>query len=245
MSTEIDMRGHNNPPEPTPFELSRQEADDLFMEASNWCDGAAVETQEQADALDMLREKIRAARLRADERRKEEARPHDEAKAEIQARYNTLIGDTKKTGKGKLILAEEAVNAARAPWLRKIEEEKQKAAAAARAEEEAKRKAAQEAFAKARDESDLEARAEAEKLAAEAKKAEQQAKRADKAAMTKTGLKTVVHAEITDLQEFARWSWVHDRAALEAHFIGRAMAIASDGWRDVPGLSITETREAR
>lgn len=236
--------GHNHPPEPTPFEQSAEEAEDLFLEASNWCDGAPIENQRQADALAGLRSQIKAAIKRADERRKDEARPHDDAKAEIQARYNVLIGNT-KTMTGKLVLADQACQKALAPWLRKLEDEKRAAAEKARAEEDAKRRDAEEAFHKARESEDLAARAEAERLAKEAAIAERQANRADKAAATKTGLKTVVAAEVTDLQAFARWAWTHDRAALDEHFRARASALARDGRRDMPGVTVTENREAR
>lgn len=237
--------GHNHPPEPTPFEQSNEEAADLFLEATNWCDGAPVVTQEQADALAGLRAQIKAAIRRADERRKGEARPHDEAKAAIQARYNTLIGDNKTGGKGKLILADEACQRALSPWLRKVEEDKRQAAEAARVAEEAKRAAAEDAFRRARETDDLAVHAEAEKLAGEAASASRQASKADKAATCKTGLRTVVTAEIIDLRAFAAWAWRFDGAALEEHFRSRASALARGGRRDLPGVTITEMREAR
>lgn len=237
--------GHNNPPEPTPFERSHEEAEDLFLEAANWCDGAPVETQEQADALIGLRAQIKAAIKRADERRKEEARPHDEAKADIQARYNALIGDNKTSGKGKLVLADEACQSALAPWLRKVEEEKRRRAEAARAQQEAKQRAAEAAFHHAREGDNLSAKAEAERLAQEAAAAERQSKKAEKAASANTGLRTVLSADVVDLQAFAKWGWAHDRAALEDHFRARATALVRNGRSDLPGVAITETREAR
>ena len=248
MDTAVNERavlGGNNPPEPTPFEESQAEAIDLFDEAKNWCDGEPITSQQQADALSALLDQIKAAAKRADERRKEEARPHDDAKAEIQERYNTLIGNTKTTGKGILVLATEAVQAVRQPWLQKVEAEKQAAAEAARKAEEEKRRAAQEAFAKARETDDLAARQEAERLAVEAKKAEREASKADKAATTKTGLRTVVTADVVDMTEFAKWAWVNDRPALEDHFTARANALAIAGKRDMPGVNVTEERVAR
>ena len=47
--------GGNNPPEPTPFEQSRDEIEGLYLEAKNWADGTPIETQEQADAVGRLR----------------------------------------------------------------------------------------------------------------------------------------------------------------------------------------------
>lgn len=236
--------GHNNPPEPTPFELSSTEADDLFLEASNWCDGAPIENQEQADTLSGLLALIKAAAKRADERRKEEAKPHDDAKAEIQARYNTLIGTTKAVT-GKLVMAEEACKKALAPWLRKLDEERRAAAEAARKAEEEARAAAAEAFRKAREENDLAARAEAERLAREVAEAEKTANRAEKATTVKTGLRTTYSAHLADIQAFARWSWGNDTKALGEYFESRANVLVKTGRRDLPGIEVIETKEAR
>lgn len=236
--------GGNLPPL-TPFELSAKEAEDLLSEACNWVDGMTVESQEQADALDGLLAKIKAAAKLAEERRKAEVKPFDEAKAEIQSRYNTLIGDTKATGKGKLLIAQEAVLKLLTPWRQKIDEEKRAAAEALRKAEEEKRQAAMAAFAKAREANDLAAKLEAERLAAEAAAAEKAAKKADKAVGQKTGLRVVVTAEITDMSAFAKWAWTHDKAALEEHFAARANDLAKNGRRDLPGVVVHENKEAR
>lgn len=239
--TALATIGHNR----SPFDLSQEEADGLFLEASNWCDGAPIETQEQDDAVSSLLSQIKAAIKRADDRRKDEAKPHDEAKAAIQARYNTLIGDNKTAGKGKLVLAAEACQKARTPWLKKIDDEKRAAAERLRQEQLAKQAEAEAAFRKAREADDLEAKAEAERLAVEAAQAEKLAKRADKATTVKTGLRVVVTAEITDMSAFAKWAWVHDKAALEEHFAARASDLAKNGRRDMAGVNVTEQKEAR
>ena len=239
--TALATIGHNR----SPFELSQDEADGLFLEASNWCDGAPIETQEQDDAVSSLLSQIKAAIKRADDRRKDEAKPHDEAKAAIQARYNTLIGDNKTAGKGKLVLAAEACQKARTPWLVKVEEAKRIAAEEARAAEAAARKKAAEAFEAARAAQDLESKARAEILAKEVAAAERVAAKAEKATAIRTGLKTVITAQVVNMQEFAKWAWSNDRAALNDHFSARAISLARDGRRDIPGVEITETREAR
>ena len=236
--------GGNLPPL-TPFELSAKEAEDLLSEACNWVDGMTVESQEQADALDGLLAQIKAAAKLAEERRKAEVKPFDDAKAEIQSKYNTLIGDTKATGKGKLLIAQEAVLKLLTPWRQKIDEEKRAAAEALRKAEEEKRQAAMAAFAKAREANDLAAKLEAERLAAEAAAADKAAKKADKAVGQKTGLRVVVTAEITDMSAFAKWAWVHDKAALEEHFAARASDLAKAGRRDMAGVIVTEQKEAR
>ena len=236
--------GGNLPPL-TPFELSAKEAEDLLSEACNWVDGMTVESQEQADALDGLLAQIKAAAKLAEERRKAEVKPFDDAKAEVQSRYNTLIGDTKATGKGKLLIAQEAVLKLLTPWRQKIDEEKRAAAEALRKAEEEKRQAAMAAFAKAREANDLAAKLEAERLAAEAAAAEKAAKKADKAVGQKTGLRVVVTAEVVDMREFASWSWKHDKAALQEHFEARANDLAKAGRRDMAGVTVTEQKEAR
>jgi hypothetical protein len=236
--------GGNLPPL-TPWELSLNEASDLFIEASNWCDGAKIETQDQADALSGLRAQIKAAMKLADGRRVDEAKPHDEAKKEIQARFNTLIGDTKTTGKGKLVLADEACQTALTPWLKKIDDEKRAAAEKLRQEQLAKQAEAEAAFRKAREANDLEAKAAAEQLAIEAAQAEKLANRADKATTVKTGLRIVVTAEVTDMSAFAKWAWIHDKAALEEHFRLRASDLAKSGWRNIAGVDVIESKEAR
>ena len=236
--------GGNLPPL-TPFERLAKEAEDLLSEACNWVDGMTVESQEQADALDGLLAQIKAAAKLAEERRKAEVKPFDDAKAEVQSRYNGLIGDTKTTGKGKLVLAQEAILKLLTPWRQKIDEEKRAAAEALRKAEEEKRQAAMAAFAKAREANDLAAKLEAERLAAEAAAAEKAAKKADKAVGQKTGLRVVVTAEITDMSAFAKWAWVHDKAALEEHFAARANDLARAGRRDMAGVNVTEQKEAR
>ena len=75
MTAEI---GHNNPPEPTPFELSKEEAETLLVEARAWADGSPIESQEQADTLTGLLAMIKAAITRIDERRDNEVRPLNE-----------------------------------------------------------------------------------------------------------------------------------------------------------------------
>ena len=92
--------GHNNPPELTAYEAHVANIDDLFEEAKLWFDGSVVQTQQEADAVNTLITRTRAAENAADDDRKKEVAPFDKGKQEVQDRYNTLIGNTKKiTGK--------------------------------------------------------------------------------------------------------------------------------------------------
>lgn len=248
--------GANNPPGPTPFELSRAEIDDLYSEAKNWFDGEPIATQEQADAVGSLLDKLRKAKNLADERRKDEAKPFDDAKAEIQTRYAPLIADTKAI-KGKAILAEEACKKALVPFLQ-AKEAAQLAEARRLAEEAAeKQRAAQEAIqaAMANDEwagaSDLAEREAAEALIAEASQAATIANRADKAktqARVAGGraisLRTSYEPRLADMTVAARHYWKANPAVFEAFLIDLARKDIAMGKRDIPGFTIEEIRSA-
>ena len=108
--------GDNNPP--SEYELVSQEINDLYEEAKGWVDGEPIANQGQADSLDLLISLIKAAHKKADEQRKSEVQPYDEAKATIQEKYNLLIGKT-KTVTGKAVLALGACQDALTPWKQK------------------------------------------------------------------------------------------------------------------------------
>lgn len=237
--------GDNNPPEPTPFELSRDEIDGLFMEATNWLDGEGVKSQADADAISRLLDMLRKAKSAADERRKIEAKPFDDGKAEVQARYNPLIQEKK----GKADLAMDACKKALTPWLAKLEAEKRAVAEAARKEAEEKAAAAQAAI-RAANVIDLQARADAERLIEEAKKAEAAAKRAEndkahaKGGTRAIGLRSTYTPVLTDAREAARHYWIERRPEMEAFFLELATADVRAGKKMIPGFRIDENREA-
>jgi hypothetical protein len=242
--------GANNPPEPTPFEAVEARINDLYDEAKQWLDGEPVTTQGMADGLNKLIGLIRDAEKEADDLRKAEAKPHDDAKAEIQARFNVLIGNT-KTVKGKTVLALDAAKKALTPWLDKIEAEKRAAEAKARMEAEAARIKAEEAFRQSRAD-DLAAREEAERLATEAKEAERTAARASKdkasakgGAGRATGLRTYYRAEVTDGTEFARYVWKNYREEMDEFLNGLAKRLVDINHdTPIPGVTIHIERKA-
>lgn len=238
-SPALAVIGHNNPP--TPFEVSRDRISDLYAEAKNWCDGEPIDNEASAaevrKLLDMLGEEIRTA----DARRKTENEPFDAGKAEVQARYNTLIGDTKSV-KGKAILAQAACRQALTPWLQKQEAERQAAAEAARKEAEAKAREAALAFQVTRAD-DLEEREEAEALAREAKAADAAARKASKPAAT--GLRTVTRHQVNDYRAFLRWIAENRPEALRGMLDTYAEALCAQKVREVPGVSFTDERVAR
>lgn len=234
--------GHNNPP--SPFDEIKSEILDLYEEAKNWCDGNEIASQEQADTIQKLIRQIQAAEKKADEARKEEARPHDEAKAAIQERYNPLIGKTKAVT-GKTILAIEACKMALAPWLRKVEEENLRMAAEARKEAEAKAEAARAAM---RERQSLEDAERAEALVKEAKQAEAEARRAGNAKASAKGegravtLRDKYTPEVTDYTAFARHVWAAHRGDMEEFLDMLAVKLVAAGVRGIPGVTIHHER---
>jgi hypothetical protein len=234
--------GHNGPPEPTPYEAVSEEIEKLYGEATLWLDGEPVNSRAMADDLDKLKNLMRKARKAADEARKVEKKPFDDGAKEVQERYNPLLkrADT----------AIDAANKALAPWLAKLEQEKQEAARKAREEAEAKQRAAQEAI-RAAAADDLAAREAAEALLVDAKKADKDAGRAEKDKAHASGgvgrsthLRTVYEHEITNAVEFARYCWERHRTELLECLETIAKREASHLKADMPGVKVTEVKRA-
>lgn len=244
-SAALAVVGHNNPPEQTPFDAVKEKIEDLYGEAKNWLDGDPIANQEQADQVQRLMRLIQAAEKEADEARKEEAKPHDEAKAAIQDRYNALIGKT-KTVTGLTVMAVDACKKALAPWLIKADEEKRRREEELRKEAEAKRLAALEA---AKQRESLDGREQFEQAVQQARQAEDYARKAakDKASAKGEGravtLRDRYTAEVTDYAEFARHVWANHRSDLFAFLDAQAKKICDAGvHHGTPGVAIHHER---
>jgi hypothetical protein len=247
--TALAAIGHNQPPEPTPFEASVLEVADLCLEGKNWLDGAPATSEVEATAISKLLDLFRQAEKRIDGRRKAEAEPHDKAKAEIQERYNVLIGNSKSV-KGSIPLAVEACKKALAPWLEAEEARKHAEAIAAR-------KAADEAAERARAAfqaapvTDLAGRIEAERLAGEAKQAEALAQDADKDKAAARGgaravtLRTIYRAEVTDRRTVLNWFAANRPDHLAGMLQTAVESLCAANVRNVPGVTYHEERVAR
>lgn len=173
------VSGDNQPPEePTPFDVSKKEIEDLFGEAKLWLNGEPVESQAQADAVAKLIKDMQSAEKRADDRRTAENKPFDDGKAEVQSRYHPLIGKT-KAGKGKTALVIETCKIVLDAFLAKEEAKKRAIAEEARREAVERQRIAQEAI-RAADVANLAERQRAEDLILAAKNAERAATRAEK-----------------------------------------------------------------
>jgi hypothetical protein len=234
--------GHNMPPEPTPYERVKTTLDNLLLEACNWLDGSGVNTQAEADGVSKLLDDIRKASKAADEARKVEAKPFDDGKAEVQARYKPLLTQAD--------LAADTCKKALAPYLKRLDDEKRAIAEAARKEAEAKQEAARKAMQEA-DALDFEKRAQAEALVQEAAKAERMATRAenDKAAgrggARAVTLRSIWRAEMVDSKAAAGFFWGHRRDRLQDLFVELAAEMVRAGAREIPGFNVIEEKVAQ
>lgn len=240
------IAGNNNPPEPTPFDLSKTAIADLYGEAKLWLDGTPVETQQQANAVNTLKAKIKEAAKQAEENRKAEIKPLKEQTDAIQAKYNELIGENKSVT-GLAVKAEQACNAALEPYLKRLAQIQEAAAKAAR--EEADRKQ-QEALAamRERDAANLEQSELAEQLVKEAKQAEDTARKAEnvkahaKGNGRATGLRTVYRAVVEDAREAAAWVWKERNAELMVFVQDQADKAVRAGAKSIRGFKIIEDK---
>jgi hypothetical protein len=232
---QIAAIGHNR----SPFELCKEAIDDLYEEAKQWLDGEPVTTQQQADALNTLQTRIRDAAKEAEKNRKAEAKPFDDGKAEVQARYKPVLA--------KADDADGAVKAALKPYLLALAKIQEEAARAAREEAERKQREAMEAM-RQRDAANLTEREEAERLVKEAKAAEEAARKAESAkAHAKgegraTGLRTVYRAEMIDAKEAAAWVWVERRDELMSFVQDLADKAVRSGARQIRGFNVIEEK---
>jgi hypothetical protein len=249
MSTQLSTTGNerivpggNMPPaEPTAFDLVNAEIRDLYDEVANWADGEPIATQEFHDEVERLYDMMSAAGKRAEELRVAEVKPLDEAKADIQARYHPLIGNT-KSGKGLVVIAREALNAMLVAWRLKVKAEKE--AAAEKARQEAIELQA-EAYIKMQTSSgNLAAREEAEEALSLAAEAAAFAKRRERDAVTGNGLRTSFAPELTDLDLAIKHYWRKDRAAFERLVTDLARQDVIGGARAIPGFVIKEHAKA-
>jgi hypothetical protein len=231
----------------TPFDLIADHLEDLIAEARNFADGEPVASQGQADAVSALIESLRIAAKDADAERVRENKPHDDAKAAVQAKYAPLIADPKNKNPGKVWKAIDALKACLQPYLAKLDAEKREAERVAR---EAADKAAKDAAdaMRAAAANDLQAREEAEALIADAEAAAKLAKAAagDKAHATggsrAMGLRSVWKAELKDAQIAAGFFWKRDPSVFNAFLQKLADEDVRAGKRSIPGFDVTETR---
>jgi len=232
--TDHPMKGHNSPP--SEFDEIKNTITDLFGEAKNWCDGEPVTTKEQHDEVAKLIASIKEAMKEAEKIRKGEVKPLDDQKAEIQAKFNKLIGNTKSIT-GIAVQALDACKDILTPYLQEQQRIKDDAAKAL-AEEAAK--AEQEALEqlRSREVGNLEDTTQAELAVNEAKNIATQAKKALKTATTKTGMRTTKRAEIVDLNAAVKYYWPLRKEQFQELVQSFADQDARSGINNIPGVTI-------
>lgn len=237
------VMGGNNPP-PSPFEIAEKSVNDVYDEAKLWLDGGKVDSQQLADGIANLLAELRKAGKVAEDNRKADKKPHDDAGKAVQEQYKPLLE--------KVEQATNACKKALQPWLNKIEDEKREAARKAQEEADKKRREAEDAI-RASDATNLEERAAAEALLKDAKKAQTAANAASKQTATAggsmgraVGLRSVWRATMTDPVAAARHFWTQPdtKEELTAFVQGLADKAVRGGARSIPGFDIKETKEA-
>lgn len=224
--------GRNEPPDPAQaFSLH---LDDLEEQARQFLDGDPIANEAQAEAVSRLLSMVRKASNDADEARKVEKKPHDDAAKEVQSKWKPILT--------KADLIAETAKKVLTPWLNKLADEQRAAAEAERQEAERLAAAAREALEKAG--TSLSARIGAEALLKAAGAADRTAKRAEKAKAhveggeRAVGLRTTYKYEITDTTAFARWVWGNRKNDMATFLDGIAAKEARQGPRTIPGLLI-------
>jgi hypothetical protein len=238
LSDEIN-RGRNSPPEP--FDAFRLEIEDLFAEANNWLDGEPIATQQQADDVSALVNRLRKVLKDADDQRKAEKKPHDDAAKAVQALWTPLLS--------KAELAASTARNALAVFLRKKEDEQRAGAEALRKEAEQ----AAEAAAQSRQLANPESLSDQTAVRVREEAAAALAKAADRAAGAKAhakggeravGLRSDWKAEVTDALAFGKWAWEHRRDEYLGFLTGLAQRECRQGPKGIPGIIVHEVRKA-
>lgn len=236
--------GHNGPPAdtPDPYTAIKIHCDDLYERAGPWLTGAPITTDAQAVEVEQFLSDAKEAAAAAEIQRVAEAKPHDDAKAAVQAKFAPLIADN-KAQTGTMVRLEKACKALLTPWRTKKQQEAAAAAAAAQAE--ADRVAKQAADAARAASGDLEAAEEAEEAVRAAQQAQRDANRATKAATTGTGLTTYYEAVMTD-QRSAILFYMKDQPAEFAALAQRLADVdVRNGKRALAGFTVEERKRAR
>lgn len=224
-----------------PATLFGEEIDDLMLEARNYLDGEPIANEQQAEAVSSILNRARRVSKDADEARKAEKKPHDDAAKAVQQKWNPIID--------RANLAAETAKKALTPWLEKIEAKQREEAEKAAAEALRLTQIALEAHKDAG--SDLTAQEDAERLMKAAKAASVDAAKADKARPIAhggergIGLVEVWTPTLTDPILAARHYFAKQPQAFEDWLLDQARKDVRSGIRTIPGFEITSERKAR
>jgi hypothetical protein len=222
---------------PDPFDALTLHADSLYEEVGHWADGAEIENDKQAEAVDRLLIDVKDLITACEEARDAEIKPLTAQVTTIRERYYPLVGETKAIT-GKAIRAKKVLLDVKTAWGRKVA---LRQAAEAQRLREAATKAAQEAAQAARDASgDLAATESAEALLTGAQIALRQAKGAESATVAGMRANWIALAPATPEAEtvLLRHYWQTNRPAIVAAALELARQDVRAGKRQIPGVVI-------
>lgn len=231
--------GDNAPPAPTPFDVSTNTVEALFEEARHWLDGAAITSQDEADAVGRLLATARDARSFVDGHRASEKKPHDDAGKEVQARYRPLLQRAE--------LVATTCKTVLTPWLSAKEDEARRVAEEARLAAEQETQAAREAVRCA---SSLDEREAAEAQLRDARRAETEAHKLSKVkgqaqgGERAIGLRPTYVAEVADAHAYLKAIWAERHPDLISFLSTLAQKQTDAGRRELPGVVLHEIRKA-
>lgn len=246
-----DQLGANLPPaepKPDPRAAHVLNIEGYLLESANWLDGSKIENEGQAEAVKKLRDSLQEAADAADEQRKVEKEPHDDAITEIQGFWNPFIAPLTNKKPGTVSLAIKACSNALTTWLLAEDAKKEAAAKIARDAADAASKVARDALAAASVSSDLGAREEAEQQVVVAQQAERAATQVERSKPSVTGFGRAASLRdnwvcaVADETAALRHYWDRNRPALVAAALEIAKAEVRAGVRTIPGFTITNER---
>lgn len=231
--------GHNAPPDP--FQAFSLHLDDLDEQARQFLDGTPIASEQQAEDVSRLLNMLRKAANDADDARKEEKRPHDEAAKAVQSKWKPLLE--------RVDLAASVAKRALAPWLTAKEAEQRAAAEAAAQEARDKAEAAAKA-AESVHASDLAGQTTVRVLRENAAAATKAAELLDKKPVQARGgeravsLRSVWTPALSDAPAALKHYRETQPDALKAWLLDQARQDVRAGKRQIPGFTITEEKVA-
>jgi hypothetical protein len=199
----LPPRNHNSPPDP--IDQIAAQFEPWRLEAENWLDGEAVESEDQMRAVDALRDAMRKCRLALEAGQKSESAPLYDAYKAALSRWKPTIEDTQRIEKGLVAIVD--------GFKRRLAAEKAAAERAAREEAARARRAAEDA-ARAADVTNIEAQRAAAEAQAAAELAQAQLAAASKDKVR--NMRTVTLFEVTDHRALLRWIAANRREDITA-----------------------------
>lgn len=231
--------GHNAPADPfTAFSLH---LDDLDEQARQFLDGTPIASEQQAEDVSRLLNMLRKASNDADDARKEEKRPHDEAAKAVQSKWRPLLE--------RVDLAVSTAKRALTPWLAAKDAEQRAAAEAAAQEAREQAEAAAQVAAQVRPD-DLAGqttlRVKQENAAAAAKAADRlsKARPTVKGGERANSLRSRWTATLDDPVAALRHYRERQPEELKLWLVEQATRDVRAGKRQIPGFTITEEKVA-